>query len=43
VEIGEKCGQPPAALVHQDMATFNVWLQFVPNPLRKTTYGFCKN
>jgi hypothetical protein len=36
VEIGEKRGQPTTDLVHQDMATFKVWLQFMQNPLRKT-------
>jgi hypothetical protein len=36
VEIGEKRGQPPAAPVHRDMATFKVWQQIVHNPLRKT-------
>jgi hypothetical protein len=36
VEIGEKRGQPTAAPVHQDMATFKVWQHFMQNPSRKT-------
>jgi hypothetical protein len=36
VEKDEKHGQPTAAPVHQDMATFKVWQQIVQNPLRKT-------
>jgi hypothetical protein len=35
-EIGEKFGQLPAAIVHQDMAAFRVWLRIVHNPLGKT-------
>jgi hypothetical protein len=35
-EIGEKLGQPTAAPVHQDVATFKVWLHFMQKPLRKT-------
>jgi hypothetical protein len=36
MEIGAKRGQPTAAPVHQDMATFKVWLHFMQNPWRKT-------
>jgi hypothetical protein len=35
-EIDEKRGQPTAAPVLRDKATFKVWLQFMQNPLRKT-------
>jgi hypothetical protein len=36
VQNDEKRGQPPAAPIHRDMATFKLWLQFMQNPLRKT-------
>jgi hypothetical protein len=42
VEISEKRGQPTAAPVHQDRATFQVWLQFMQNPLRKHPRAFVK-
>jgi hypothetical protein len=35
-EKGEKCGQPLAAPVHQDMAAFNFGKLFLQNLLRKT-------
>jgi hypothetical protein len=42
VEIGEKRGQPTAAPIHQDMATFKVWLHFMHNPCRKHPKAFVK-
>jgi hypothetical protein len=41
-EIGEKLGQPPVPPVHQNMATFKVWQQFVHNLLRKHHTTFVK-
>jgi hypothetical protein len=43
VEIGEKRGQLTVPPVHRNMATFEVWQQFVQNSWRKNLQGLCES
>jgi hypothetical protein len=43
VGIGEKLDRPAVPPVHRDRPAFNVGTTFLPNPLRKTLYGFCES